>query len=98
MRDDLVAILDAKYEQHVHHIECLGCAGVTEQLRVQHRADRLQALAYATLFDTPRMVTLLAYPCGSEEHPRLVERRRAMTIARLGRGRRYSAKLQHPSP
>jgi hypothetical protein len=49
-RDDLVLVLDAKYKQHASDIERLGWTGVTEQLREQHRADLLQALAYSTLF------------------------------------------------
>jgi hypothetical protein len=82
-RDDLVVILDAKYKQHAHDIERLGWAGVTEQLREQHRADLLQALAYSTLFDAPRVLTLLVYPCGVEEYRRLVERGRAVATARV---------------
>lgn len=82
-RDDLVIILDAKYKQHAHDIERLGWAGVTEHLREQHRTDLLQALAYSSLFDAPRVMTLLVYPCGVEEYRRLVERGRAVATARV---------------
>jgi hypothetical protein len=82
-RDDLVLVLDAKYKQHASDIERLGWTGVTEQLREQHRADLLQALAYSTLFVAPRLVTLLVYACGIEAHRRLVERGRAISTARV---------------
>lgn len=82
-RDDLVVILDAKYKQHAHDIERLGWAGVTEQLREQHRADLLQALAYSSLFDVSRIVTLLVYPCGVDVYRRLVDRGRAVATARV---------------
>jgi hypothetical protein len=35
------------------------------------------------MFDAPRVVTLLVYPCGVEEYHRLVERGRAVATARV---------------
>ena len=47
------------------------------------RTDLLQALAYSRLFDAPRVVTLLVYPCGVEEYRSLAERGRALAMARV---------------
>lgn len=62
-REDTVVVLDAKYKRHAEEIEHLGWGGVGEDTRASHRADVLQALAYSTLFDTPRVVACLVYPC-----------------------------------
>lgn len=82
-RDDVVIVLDAKYKQHASDIERLGWGRVSEAVQERHRTDLLQALAYSTLFDAPRVVTMLVYPCGVEEYRRLVERDRVMQVAKL---------------
>jgi 5-methylcytosine-specific restriction endonuclease McrBC regulatory subunit McrC len=82
-REDLVVVLDAKYKQHAVDIERLGWSDVTDHLREQHRNDLLQALAYSTLFDAPRVVTLLVYPVGIDAHRNLVQRGRALSMARV---------------
>lgn len=61
-RDDVVLVIDAKYKRHAEEIERRGWSNVDEALREQHRDDLLQALAYSTLFEAPRVVSCLAYP------------------------------------
>ena len=61
-RSDVVVVVDAKYKRHADQIERAGWSAVGDDLREQHRADVLQALAYSTLFDAPRVVACLAYP------------------------------------
>jgi hypothetical protein len=75
-RDDVVVVLDAKYKRHAEDIERLGWTGVSDELREQHRNDVLQALAYSTLFDAPRVVACLAYPATPENWRRLNARGR----------------------
>jgi hypothetical protein len=81
-RDDVVVVLDAKYKQHAADIDRLGWSQVGETLRQRHRADLLQALAYSTLYDAPRVVALLVYPCGVERWRELNARKRVLLRAR----------------
>lgn len=82
-RDDVVVILDAKDKQHASDIERLGWGRVSDAVQERHRTDLLQALAYSTLFDAPRIVTMLVYPCGVEAYRRLMERERVMQVAKV---------------
>jgi len=88
-RPDVVVVLDAKYKQHAQEIQRLGWFETSERVREQHRADLLQAMAYSTLFDAPRVVTLLVYPCGVEEWRGLAERGRELALARVRTGPRH---------
>lgn len=81
-RNDVVVILDAKYKQHAEDIRKLGWFGTADAVREQHRADLLQALAYSTLFDAPRIVTLLVYPCGIEKWQALRSTGAVLALAR----------------
>jgi hypothetical protein len=80
---DVVVVIDAKYKQHAEEIDRLGWHGTSESTRERHRNDLLQALAYSTLFDAPRVVTLLAFPCETERWNQLNERGRVLTRARV---------------
>lgn len=82
-RPDVVVVLDAKYKQHAEDIRRLGWTDSGERLREQHRADLLQALAYSTLFDAPRVVTLLVYPCAADDWEALRSRDQVFSLARL---------------
>ena len=82
-REDLVVVIDAKYKRHALDIERLGWHGVSAAIRERHRADLLQALAYSTAYEAPRVVAVLVYPCEPERWSRLLERGRVMSIARL---------------
>lgn len=86
--DDVTLVLDAKYKRHAEEIERLGWSGAPEALREQHRNDVLQALAYSTLFDAPRVVACLVYPANDEVYPGLVERGRTLSRATVRSGQR----------
>lgn len=75
-REDVVVVLDAKYKRHAEQIERLGWSNANVELREQHRNDVLQALAYSTLFDAPRVVACLVYPASPSTWQGLVARGR----------------------
>lgn len=85
---DVVVVVDAKYKRHAEEIERLGWSGADATLREAHRADVLQALAYSTLFDAPRLVACLAYPAGPSAMAALSERGRIVTRAKVRAGAR----------
>lgn len=85
-REDTVVVFDAKYKRHAEQIERLGWKGADAELREQHRADVLQALAYSTLFDARRVVACLVYPAPPAEWERLAARKRVLFRARVGSG------------
>lgn len=87
-RDGVAVVVDAKYKRHAEEIERLGWAGADESLREQHRNDVLQALAYSTLFDAPRVVACLVYPASPSAWEGLVARGRTVTRARVRSGSR----------
>jgi len=87
-RNDVVVVLDAKYKRHADDIERLGWHNVDAMVREQHRADVLQALAYSTLFDVPRIVACLAYPASPRAWEALRERGRVASRARVRSGSR----------
>lgn len=87
-RGDVTLVLDAKYKPHAEELELAGWRHAGELLREHHRADLLQVLAYSTLFETPRVVACLVYPCRADTFASLVERDRVITRARVHTGRR----------
>lgn len=87
-RDDVVMVIDAKYKRHAAEIEQHGWLAVDSDIREQHRADVLQALAYSTLFDAPRVVACLAYPASVQTWKSLSERERVYSRARVRTGGR----------
>jgi hypothetical protein len=87
-RQDVVVVVDAKYKRHAEEIERLGWAGADVALKEAHRADVLQALAYSTLYDAPRLVACLAYPASPSAMAALKERGRVVTRARVRAGAR----------
>jgi hypothetical protein len=82
-REDVVVVLDAKYKRHAEEIERLGWANASDELREQHRNDVLQALAYSTLYDAPRVVACLVYPAGPASWERLVDQQKTVTRANI---------------
>jgi 5-methylcytosine-specific restriction endonuclease McrBC regulatory subunit McrC len=62
-RGDVTVIIDAKYKEHWEELTAHSWSGLEEDIRERHRADLLQALAYANLAPTPRVTVALAYPC-----------------------------------
>lgn len=65
-RPDRVAWVDAKYKAHLMNLQQHGWWNASDTLKEAHRADIHQALAYATLADTDRVDTILAYPVPSD--------------------------------
>ena len=57
-----VVWIDAKYKRHLMLLAQKGWIGLSEEVRIEHRADLHQALAYASLADAPQVDTLLVYP------------------------------------
>ena len=87
-RPGLALVIDAKYKRHATQIESLGWQGVDERIREEHRNDLLQALAYSTLFDAPRVVSCLAYPAAPAHWEALREAGRSVartTVPARGR-------------
>lgn len=74
--------IDAKYKAHMELLRRKGWDGLSEEIRDSHRADLHQALAYASLADTPQVDTILAYPQVIEE------KRPIATVASITSGRR----------
>lgn len=57
-----VLIFDAKYKGHFEELDDLRWRELGESLQAEHRHDFHQILAYAALFDAPRIVSVLVYP------------------------------------
>lgn len=87
-RGDVVVVIDAKYKRHAAQIERLGWNNVDQDVRELHRADVLQALAYSTLFDAPRIVACLAYPADIGTWQRLRDAGRIVSRASVRSGPR----------
>ncbi len=81
---EAVFIFDAKYKGHLEEIdEDRWVRGHDELQSEQHRLDVHQVLAYAALFEAPRVVSVLAYPLRGETWRNLAERRRTVLTATL---------------
>jgi hypothetical protein len=83
VRDGLVIVFDAKYKGHAREITRLGWRDTPESIREQHRHDVHQMLAYVGLFDSPRRIGLLVYPCELDEWTDLVNRGLDMITANV---------------
>ena len=59
---ETVFVFDAKYKGHFEELDDLRWRELGESLQAEHRHDLHQIMAYASLFDTPRVVALLVYP------------------------------------
>jgi hypothetical protein len=73
-RADCTMVIDAKYKSHADELRILGWRNLDDVIRERHRADLLQVLAYSTLFDAPRVVACLVYPCLPETYASLRDR------------------------
>lgn len=87
-RGDAVLVLDAKYKSHAEEIDARGYFNLDAAVRERHRGDLLQALAYSTMFDAPRVVACLVYPCRQDTYESLVARGQVMSRARVTAGSR----------
>jgi hypothetical protein len=87
-REDVTLVLDAKYKTHAEEIRSAGWINVEEEIRERHRNDLLQVLAYSSLFDTPRVIACLVYPCRPGTYASLRERKSLVSRAIIASGRR----------
>jgi len=87
-RGDVTMILDAKYKAHAEEIQSFGWGNVEEQIRERHRQDLLQVVAYSSLYDSPRVIACLVYPCAPDTFNSLVERKQIVTRTFVNSGTR----------
>jgi len=66
----------------------MGWRNLDEVIRDRHRADLLQVLAYSTLFDAPRIIACLVYPCLPETYMSLRDRGQLVARAIVPAGNR----------
>lgn len=88
-RSDCTLVIDAKYKAHAEELEHFGWRSLDDVIRERHRSDLLQVLAYSTLFNTPRVVACLVYPCRPATYESLRERGRLVTRATVPAGDRH---------
>ena len=94
-RHDEVQIFDAKYKSHFAEMDEAGWMRMADEIRESHRADLHQALAYAALFDAPKITTTLVYPLRPKTFAALRSRRRDVARADLFHGgRQLTLELQ----
>jgi 5-methylcytosine-specific restriction endonuclease McrBC regulatory subunit McrC len=82
-------IIDAKYKRHWEELQEGSWHNQSADLHERHRADLLQALAYANLARTADVVCCLVYPCSQSTWESLARRDRLFHQSELpNRGRR----------
>jgi len=82
-------IVDAKYKRHWEELQEGAWHNQSADLHERHRADLLQALAYANLARTADVVCCLVYPCSQSTWESLARRDRLFHRSELpNRGRR----------
>src|SRR6266436_4338001 len=69
-------IIDAKYKRHWEELQEGAWHNQSVALHERHRADLLQALAYANLARTADVVCCLVYPCSQTTWESLAKRDR----------------------
>ena len=69
---DTTLIVDAKYKRHWEELQEHSWNATADLIREQHRNDLFQALSYANLAKTSRVITCLAYPCSPDTWTRMV--------------------------
>jgi hypothetical protein len=68
---DTAYIIDAKYKGFFEELDDDRWWEISDEIRNEHRHDLHQVLAYASLYDKPRVVSLLAYPVFKSTYLRL---------------------------
>ena len=81
-------VIDAKYKEHWEDLQISSWLELEDQIRVGHRQDLLQVLAYSALFDTPTITACLVYPCREATWKSLKERNRLSHHASIQAGTR----------
>ena len=80
---DTVYIIDAKYKKFYEELDDQKWRELSHELQEEHRHDLHQVLAYASLFNKPRIVSLLAYPLTDETFTKLTQRSRILNRAHI---------------
>jgi hypothetical protein len=94
-RHDEIRIFDAKYKAHFAELDEAGWLRMSTEVQDSHRADMHQVLAYAALFDAPKVTAVLIYPLRPSTFAALKLRRRDVARAQLLHGgRRLRLELQ----
>jgi hypothetical protein len=88
-RHDELRVFDAKYKAHFAELDEAGWLRMADDVRDSHRADMHQVLAYAALFDAPRITTTLVYPLRQTTFASLRARGRDVARAHLFHGGRH---------
>lgn len=81
-------IVDAKYKAHFAELDEAGWYRMRDDARESHRADFLQALAYASVFDAKETTVTLVYPLRRETYDTLKSRGRDVAHAQISYGGR----------
>jgi hypothetical protein len=97
-RPDCTMVIDAKYKSHAEEIRISGWNRLDDVIRERHRADLLQVLAYSTLFDAPRVIACLVYPCLPETYTSLHDRGQLVSRAMVPAGGRQIELLLATAP
>lgn len=85
---DETFIFDAKYKGFLEETEDLRWRDAQEMFRDEHRHDLHQVLAYASMYQTPKVTVALVYPTSIDHWTRLAERGRDVSLGTLdGPGR-----------
>jgi hypothetical protein len=81
-------IVDAKYKAHFAELDESGWYRMRDDARESHRADFLQALAYASVFDAKETIVTLVYPLRRQTFDTLKARGRDVAHAEISYGGR----------
>jgi hypothetical protein len=87
-RHDEIRVIDAKYKAHFAELDEVGWHRLADEMREAHRADLHQVLAYAALFNAPKITTTLIYPLRAATYMALRSRGRDIARAQLFHGGR----------
>jgi hypothetical protein len=94
-RRDEVRVFDAKYKAHFADLDEASWYRMADEIRESHRADLHQVLAYAALFEAPRIFATLVYPLRPSVFVALHNRGRDVARANLFHGgRQLTLELQ----
>lgn len=85
---DTVYVIDAKYKGHFEELDDHRWRELQSELQAEHRHDLHQVLAYAALFDAPRIVSVLVYPLYARTWATLSEQGGALIRAEAAGGGR----------
>ncbi len=71
---DTVYIIDAKYKSYFEELDDRRWRELSENIQEEHRHDLHQVIAYSSLFNKKRIVSILAYPLYKKTYDRLSDR------------------------